>query len=110
MWHVCYVVSLWISYRELTFEHALPRSGQTISLDCLYPRSISHVLFNAMSGEFLGAYPVGFNRELDQVASSTLRNFRQTLFLEHVSRVFSEVHFRLFYLLCDTALWTITAK
>jgi hypothetical protein len=62
------------------------------------------------SMQFLGAYPVGFNRELDQVASSTLRNFRQTLFLEHVSRVFSEVYFRLFYLLCDTAVETITAK
>ena len=54
--------------KEPTFEHAHPCTGQTISSDYLYPLSISYVLFNAMSGEFLGAYPVGFNRELDQVA------------------------------------------
>jgi hypothetical protein len=64
VWHLRYVFTLW-TYKEPTFEHARPGTGQTISSDYLYPCSIAHVLFKAMSGEFLGAYPVLYNRELD---------------------------------------------
>jgi hypothetical protein len=60
-----YIMCLWTSYKEPTFEHARPCTGQTSSSDYLYPRSIAHVLFNATSGEFLWAYPVLCSLELD---------------------------------------------
>jgi hypothetical protein len=52
VWHLHYVFTLWTSYKEPTFEHARPYTGQTISSDYLYPRSISHVLFNAIPWGF----------------------------------------------------------